>query len=228
MDSIPYYYIWTPNYKLLSTILQWGLSQYSFLEEKSIFMEQSVFDTKMYKSPEHFLRGCFIKLEKTLELLETLPENSYFLFSDADILIFPERNLKGVIDLYISSNTDIVFMREAPDQDVSNIGFSLLKVCEQNRELFRNALTLSKEQPTNLDQTLVNEALKQYRGTHTYFPVEYVMTSSTIIWHTNNKKPINQLMVFQPLCDPREGKESIQQQKLSQYKILGFPLEHFR
>ena len=146
----------------------------------------------------------------------------------ADILIFPERNLKGVIDLYISSNTDIVFMREAPDQDVSNIGFSLLKVCEQNRELFRNALTLSKEQPTNLDQTLVNEALKQYRGTHTYFPVEYVMTSSTIIWHTNNKKPINQLMVFQPLCDPREGKESIQQQKLSQYKILGFPLEHLR
>ena len=228
MTTIPYYYIWTPNYKVLSDILKHGLSKYdTVFEDKSIFMEQSVFDDTMYKNPGHFLCGCFIKLEKTLELLETLPENSYFVFSDADILLIPNKSIKQMIDSYTSIDADIVFMREAPDQEVSNIGFSLLKVCDVNRELFRNVMKLSKEQPTNLDQGLVNEALKQYTGKHYYFPTEYVMTSSTIIYHQRNRIPIHDIMVFQPLCNPSESKEKVMNAKLSQYKMFGFPVEYF-
>jgi hypothetical protein len=172
------------------------------------------------------LNGCNLKLVRTLELLKTLPENSYFLFSDADIIIFPERGLDKLIQNSINSGTDIVFMQESPDKDCSNIGFSLIKVCEANRILFEESLRLMEADPAGLDQCFVNDALKKYTGKHQYFLSELVGTSSTLIYYQRNE-PHNfdtimiNYMVFQALCNPENGTDSAIVQKLHQYKMFG-------
>ena len=83
--KIPFYYIWTPKYKLFADILKEGIECYSnYLEDKGIFMTQEDFEATLTKTSEegHFMTGCYLKLERIMELLNSLPENSYFVFSD--------------------------------------------------------------------------------------------------------------------------------------------------
>ena len=225
--KIPYYFIWSDKYKLLADILKVGIQSYSnIFEDKSEYYPQHIFDQTMNKAPGHFLCGCNIKLVRTLELLKTLPENSYFMFSDADIIVFPQRGLDKIIEDNINNGIDIVFMRESPGRDCSNIGFSLIKVCDANRKLFEESLRLMEAEPTGLDQYFVNEALKTYTGKHDYFPSETIGTSSTLIYYQNNEpQNFNRIMynivVFQALCNPENGTDSAIIQKLKQYEMFG-------
>jgi len=228
--KIPYYFIWSQSYEYFAQMLKQCIACYSnILEDRSIFVEQSVFDEKIYKTPNaHFLQGCFIKLEKTYELLCTLPENSYFIFSDADVILFPNKKLNELLNLYIATDIDIVFMREGASSRTYNIGFSLIKVCDENRRLFQTVLELCKESPNELDQTLVNKALKSYNGTYHFFPTEFVCTTCVIADY-NTKKNIaltrDTYMIFQAISDPTLPKEQMIYDKLSQYKLLGIPIE---
>jgi hypothetical protein len=229
MEKIPYCFIWSDNYKIFADILKNCINCYpNLLEDKSTYIPQSFFDQHLNKAPGHFLTGMFLKLEKTFELLNTLAENSYFIFSDADIIVFPNKAFEDLINLYVKVNADIVFMKETPNMLFSNVGFSLIKVCDVNRKLFRQALEMSTNEPTGLDGCFINEALKNYKGSHFYFPTEFVMTSSSLIYYGEKKydtKMKEQLMVFQALCDPTQSKESVLYQKLSQYKMLGIPIQ---
>jgi hypothetical protein len=204
--KIPFYYIWTPKYKLFADVLKSGLSHYSnFLEDKELFMTQEDFEATLLKSSEegHFMTGCFLKIDRILELLHSLPENSYFLFSDADVILFPNKELKKLLDVYISSNIDCVCMRESMSSTVSNFGFCLFKVCDANRDLFIRILAMTKENPTGHDQTMLNDALKAYIGTHHFFPPEFVSTTSTLIdihkRKSNKSATKNAIMVHQVL-----------------------------
>jgi hypothetical protein len=225
--KIPYYFIWSDKYKLLADVLKFGIQSYSdTFEDKSEYHPQHIFDQSMNKAPGHFLNGCNIKLVRTLELLKSLPENSYFMFSDADIIVFPQRGFDKLIQESINSGADIIFMKESPDNNTSNIGFSLIKVCQANRKLFEESLLLMAEMPTGLDQYFVNEALKLYTGKHGYFPTETVGTSSTLIYYQNNEPHnfntiINNIVVFQALCNPENGTDSAIIQKLKQYEMFG-------
>lgn len=225
--KIPYYFIWSDKYQIFANILKQGIQCYSdTVEDKSEHYPQYIFDQSMNKAPGHFLCGCNIKLVRTLELLKTLPENSYFIFSDADIIVFPQRGLDKIIQDCMNNNLDIVFMREAPGRDCSNIGFSLIKVCDANRKLFEESLKLMEANPTGLDQYFVNEALKIYTGKHDYFPTESVGTSSTLIYYQNNEPHnfntiMNTIVVFQALCNPENGTDSAIIQKLKQYEMFG-------
>ena len=230
-DPIPYVFIWSDNYKVFADPLKRSLQHYSSdLIDQSQYIPQSEFDKTTYKVNGHFLNGCFIKLEKTLECLYTLPEDSYFIFSDADIIIFQNKKLIELLNFYRLIHADIVFMRESLVNDTSNIGFSLIRVNDHNRMLFQNALSIGKSDPTSLDQTVVNRALKQYTGSHYYFPSELVMTSSTIM-ELESRSLTNffthtrpNCIVYQPLCDPTQSKEGVFQQKLSQYRQLNVPI----
>ena len=165
-------------------------------------------------------------MRKTYELLTSLPENSYFIFSYADVIIFPNRKFDELIKHYIGLSADIVFMKEAPDLEISNIGFSLIKVCEANKKLFRDAIDKCENEPTSLDQSVVNQVLKSYTGKHYYFPSENVGTSSTLIYFKKQSNDVlnnvlNNLIVFQALCNPTHGTDSAVLQKLHQYKMFG-------
>jgi len=228
--KIPYYFIWSQNYEHFAQMLKQCIACYSnILEDRSIFVEQSVFDEKIYKTPNaHFLQGCFIKLEKTYELLCTLPENSYFIFSDADVILFPNKKLNTLLNLYIATDTDIVFMREGASSRTYNIGFSLIKVCDENRRLFQTALELAKEFPSYLDQSLVNKALESYGGTYHFFPTEFVCTTCVVADYNTKKNHVRtreSYMVFQAISDPTIGKNEMVHDKLTQYKIMGLPIE---
>ena len=230
MTQIPYYFLWSQNYKIFADILKNCLSFYNDLfEDRSLFIDQSIFDKNMYKAEGHHFNGCFFKLQKTYDILHTLPEGSYFVMSDADVIIFPGKKLHELFELYIKMNADLVFMRDAPRLNVSNVGFILVRVCQVNRDLYKKVLLDCEKEPTSLDQSIVNNLLKSYEGSHFYFPHELVATTCTLKEGENeNKERVGVMrtkcMVFQALCDGGVSKEQLIQQKLIQYKILGVPI----
>jgi hypothetical protein len=223
---IPWYYIWTPKYELFHKVLSFGIHNYpELVENKNIFMTQEDFNQYLNKAPGHYLCGCSIKLKKTYELLCTLPEGSYFIFSDADILLFPERGLEDLLSLYINQQADIVFMRESGNLKFNNVGFSLIRVCNANRELFKTALGRFEQEPGGLDGSFINEAIKSYKGRNYMFPVEFAATSSTLIEFQQNQHNVGlivqSIVVFQAFVNPEHGVDNGIEQKLVQYKMLG-------
>ena len=229
MTKIPVYYIWSQNYEIFAKILKQGIQFYPFLEDQGEFIDQSFFDQHLNKAPGHFLTGCFLKLQKQYDLLHSLPEGSYFIFCDADVLFFPQKRLDILLNLFIQTQTDLVFMRETPDMPFSNVGFGLYRVCDATKKLFARCLEMAKEQPTQLDGTIINDAMKEmFTGSHAYFPPEFVMTTSSMRYYDDTKKNMGShranCMVFQALCDPGQSREAITAQKLKQYQILGVPI----
>ncbi len=228
---LPYYFLWSDNYKLFADILKNCINLHpNLFELRDEYIPQSEFDKHLtHEKGIHFLQGCFLKVHKLKTLLETLPENTYFIFSDADILLTPNPIIKELMELYMKSNVDLVFMRETRTSTFNNVGFGLYKVCQENRELINAVWQMAIENSDSLDGTLTNTALASYKGVYAQFPTEYVMTSCTYndydkisdMFKLTNRT----LCVFQPLCDIGNSKEGILYQKISQYKSLGYPIE---
>lgn len=223
---IPFYFFWTPKYKVFADVLKKGLNHYpGIFENRELFMSQEEFDATMYKAPGHYLHGCFLKLEKTYELLHTLPENSYFVLSDADIILFPEKPIGELFELYMKIGADITFMRDIPSTKTYNCGFIFLRVCEANRNLYTQVMEECKRNPTELEQTIVNNCLKNYTGSLYYFPHELVTTTCGIIESdqraSNGMLMRKNIIIYQALCDADKPSEVTINQKLEQYKILG-------
>ena len=171
------------------------------------------------------MTGCSLKLMTTYEMLKTLPEGSYFIFSDADVILFPEKPLMDLLKVYIDLNVDCVFMRETMSREFYNVGFSLLRVNDINRDLFLRALKKYENEPNGLDGSFINECLKDYPGSCFYFPPELIATTSTVI-DMDKKRASHSLMrskiiVYQALCDSHRSSEFMIKQKLEQYMILG-------
>jgi hypothetical protein len=221
---IPYVFIWTPKYEIFADVLKKGIKIYPELEDKSIFIPQEFFDAHSNKAPGHLMTGCSLKLLTAYEMLKTLPEDSYFIFSDADIILFPGKPLMELLNVYIRLGADCVFMRETMSMEFYNVGFSLLRVNQINRDLFLRALKKYESEPNGLDGSFINDCLKDYAGTCFYFPPELVATTSSVI--DMDKKKASQytmrtkIIVFQALCDAHKSSEQMIKQKLEQYKIL--------
>ena len=198
---------------------------YPELEDKSIFLPQEFFDANSNKSPGHLMTGCSLKLLTAYEMLKSLPENSYFIFSDADIILFSEKPLMELLKVYIDLEADCVFMRETMSREFYNVGFSLLRVNDVNRKLFLDALKKYETEPNGLDGSFINTCLVDYTGSCFYFPPELVATTSTVIDMIKKKASMkimqSKIMVFQALCDADQPSEITIQQKLRQYRILG-------
>lgn len=223
---LPFYYYYTPKYEVFANVLKRGLSVYpGIFEDKGIFMNQEDFDATMYKSPGHFLNGCFLKLEKTYELLQTLPENSYFVFSDADIILFPDRPIGELFQFYMKMDADLVFMRDIPSTKTYNCGFIFLKVCQKNRDFYAHIMEECKRVPTELEQSIVNNVLKNYNGSVFYFPHEFVATTCTIIESDQRRSNAmlmrSKIIIYQALCDADKPSAQVVKQKLEQYSALG-------
>jgi hypothetical protein len=229
MGPIPYYFLWSKDYEIFANILKVGISQYPQLfEERGIYIPQERYDETLNKAPGHFLCGSYLKLEKTYELLSTLPENSYFLFSDADILLLPGKPLEQLLNLYTSIQADMVCMREAANKQFYNIGFGLLRVNDKTRAFFKLLLDRAYARKDGLDGSLFNQHIKEFAGTVYFFPHELVITSSTIfdISHALSLQTMMpHVMVFQALCDPTKPKQERLLEKLKQYKSFGVPIE---
>lgn len=230
MNPIPYYFLWSQDYVFFAKALKYGLSLHKDLfEDRSLFIEQEIFNKHMNKGEGHHFSGCFFKLQKIYDLLTKLPENSYFIMSDADIILFPAKKMQDLFAFYMGLDADMVCMRDAPRLNVSNVGFMLIKVSQVNRDFYRKVLEQCEKEPTGLDQSIVNGLLKTYKGTHFYFPHELVATTCSlkeVEIETPSRVSImrSKLMVFQALCDVGLPKNQILEQKFLQYKALGIPI----
>jgi hypothetical protein len=231
---IKYHYQWSENYKMFRDILKFSLELYpNVFEISDEFIPQEKWNPILDSGKDKgWLAGCWFKVFKIHELLHSLPENSYFIFSDVDIIIFPNRKLKELMDLYVNIEADMIFMKEAQNNDCSNFGFSMYRVNEVNRKLFDKMLAEIKINPNGVDMTILNTCLKDYNGSHFYFPPELVMTACSAIdcqqKSHNSSTMFGKVIVYQAICDPTQGKESMIYQKIHQYKMFGIPFEHIR
>lgn len=229
---IKYHYQWSENYKIFRDILNFSLQLYpDIFEISDEFIPQEKWDKILDRTiNKGWPAGCWFKVHKIHEMLHTLPENSYFIFSDVDMIIFPNRKIKELMELYTNIEADMVFMKEAQNRDYSNFGFSMYRVNEVNRKFFDRMVECAKLNPDAVDISILNQCLKEYNGSHFYFPPELVMTSSSLI--DCNLKPnntitmMNKIMIYQALCDPTQGKESLMNQKIEQYRNFEIPFEH--
>ncbi len=230
-SKLPVYFLWSQDYSVFASVLKQGIKFYpDFLEDKSIFVDQSEFNKHIYKETgKAYFNGCWFKVQTCYHLLQTLPEGSYFLFSDADIIFFPNKRLEDLFRLYMNIGANLVFMRDAPKINVANCGFILIKVCQENRDLWKNVLELAASGKASCEQGAINGFLKTYSQSVFFFPHEFVATTCTLregeLERESNVFPMrNQMMVFQALVDPTKDKKNVILQKVDQYQKLGIPV----
>lgn len=123
------------------------------------------------------------KLTSIIHVLETLPENDIFIFSDVDIVFY--KPVKSVISTLIK-NKDILFLRERYDETVEpelgnvNFGFTIIKVNKKTHKFFCDVLKKVNEE--NIwDQYAVNILLYESNDHQLNWDVLSLMFFSTTI-----------------------------------------------
>ena len=186
--QIPWYYMWSQKYAFFHHLLQDEMKE-SNLKLEPIFLDQSVFESNLYKIKGHAWMGCSIKIDLLIERLKAAETNGspYILFTDVDLVVKP-----GIYDKlkpYIESNTSMVFLKES---DHLNIGFILLKVCREVLSFWELVKAKMVEEP-NHDQMYVNQLIGEYPGTWATFDNQVFACSNT--WDGSTP-----FVVMQTLC----------------------------
>jgi hypothetical protein len=193
--AVPWYYMWSDRYRIFHEMLTTSIPP--DFEKRPIHLPQERFDAELYQTKgEHFWYASLIKVDTVLQCLREASEkgNSYIVFSDADIIVKP-----GVYDKlapYMMEAYDMVFLKEG---DHTNIGFLLLRVCDEVVGFWNMIRTMMKEAP-GLDQTYINEKLPSFPGKYTHF-------SNQIFACTNTWRGGEPYVILQLLCS-RIGMDS--------------------
>ena len=170
--TIPWYYMWSQKYRFFHELIQGQMNE-AELNLQPIFIDQSIFEKKLYqKENTHSWHGCTIKVDLLLQKLKTSSE-PYILFTDVDLIVKP--GIYKTLQPYIQEEQKMVFLKEG---DNVNIGFILLKVCEEVILFWENVRKKMLEIPGH-DQTYVNEMLSAYSGRWTTFDPQ-IMTLSNM------------------------------------------------
>jgi hypothetical protein len=182
--------MWSEKYRFFHEILQNEMKE-SNLRLEPIHIDQSVFDKELYQSSGHAWMGCCIKIDLLIQRLKDHignKETPYILFTDVDLIVKP--GIYDKLTQYLNGENDatMVFLKEG---DHLNIGFVLLKVCDEVIafwEIIREKMT---EKPDH-DQKYVNELIKEYTGTWSIFDSKAFLCSNG--WDCNTP-----FVVIQPL-----------------------------
>jgi hypothetical protein len=181
----PWYYVWSPRYRVFHEVLQFGLRDISGFSMRPICIPQQFFDRKVEDTQQHFLTGIGIKIYCLLKSLQGLPANEFMIFSDVDLLVL-DKELSSKLNTY--ETNDITAMREKKGVDEYNIGFMLIKNTVEVKQFFEKVMQrIHKE--LKLDQDIFNEEIKQFSGTHGFFDTKDFIQSNMIrkdIWDSGN------------------------------------------
>jgi len=188
---IPWYYIWSENYRIFHEIMQDSI-KYPEFELIPIEIPQSRFDSELYNDKnKHFWYKSLIKVDTILDCLKKGHEesNPYILFTDIDIIVRENiyNNVKGFMD----KSVDMVFMKEG---SIMNIGFMLLRVSDEVYN-FWSLIRSKMIEKDGLDQMYVNECLLSYPRMYTHFDENDFILSNN--WNVNNTPTYK---VIQVLC----------------------------
>jgi hypothetical protein len=187
---IPWYYIWSENYRMFHEIMQDSI-KYPEFELSPIEIPQERFDSELYKNEgQHFWYKSLIKVDTILDCLKKGHEQSkpYILFTDIDIIVRDNiyKDVKGFMD----KSVDMVFMKEG---SIMNIGFMLLRVSDEVYSFWQLIRSKMMEKD-GLDQMYVNECLLSYPRMYTHFDEKSYTPSN--LWNGSLS-----CKVIQVLCD---------------------------
>ena len=189
--QIPWYYIWSENYRIFHEIMKDSI-KYPEFELSPIEIPQERFDSELYKNEgQHFWYKSLIKVDTILDCLKKGHEQSkpYILFTDIDIVV--RENIYKDVKGFMDKSVDMVFMKEG---SIMNIGFMLLRVSDEVYSFWQ--LIRSKMiEKDGLDQIYVNAELPCYRGKYTCFNENDFILSNR--WNVNNTPTYK---VIQVLC----------------------------
>jgi hypothetical protein len=187
--TIPWYYMWSDNYRFFHEILKDSMKEPEFAL-KPIEIAQSRFDKELYKvQGKHHWEGSCIKIDLLLDKLHEAADakESYILFTDVDIIVKPGvyESLKSHMD----SNYDMVFLKEGTQL---NIGFLLLKNSKVVIDFWKSIRRMMVEKE-GWDQGYVNESIQSFTGSYTTFDDQVFTCSNT--WNRTKD-----FAVLQVLC----------------------------
>jgi hypothetical protein len=180
----PWYYVWSPTYRIFHEVLQFGAADISGVSLRPIAVPQNIFKRKTENEEQHFLTGIPIKIYCLLKSLKENP-NQQILFSDADLIVL-DKNLSEKLQTY--EVNDITAMRADKSKDIYNIGFMMVKSTPEVIQFFETVMARIHKEKL-LDQDVFNEEIKQFKGTHGFFDTKDFIQSCMIrkdIWDTGN------------------------------------------
>ena len=215
MHTLPWYFVWSDKYGVFADILTSVVSD-KYFDLYPIEIPQEVFDRTTYKEGEHFLSGMFIKDYEIYKILQNTEENSYFIFSDVDVIAF-EDELHNYLAPFLENrdNNDIVFYKE--NETSINVCFMLIKNTKKVRELYESIIQEHKIHKNDLDGSTMNKMLKTWDGKYSTFSPEYV--ASTINMEISQKTYKN-ICLFAASCTAFDDYRLNNIEKLLSYKHL--------
>ena len=195
MKKIPLFSVWSNNYGVFADILS-SLVSDKYFDLQLIEIAQELFDKNTYKENKHFLSGMFIKDYEIWKILNTLPENEHFIFSDIDTIVF-EEELYNYIIPYLEKDNDIVFYKE--NNDDINVCFMLIKNTIKVKELYKIILDDHLINIDACDGGVMNKMLKTWNGKYDTFSPDYIASNINYFIKTTNTTS-NSICVYQGVC----------------------------
>ena len=187
-NPIPWYYMWSENYRFFYEILKDYVKESEFIMSP-IEIPQERFDSELYQSEDkHFWHGSLIKVNAVIDSLTESQKNGhpYILFTDIDIIVKP--GIYAEMKPYMESGIDMVYLKEG---STVNIGFMLLRVCSEVID-FWNQVRLKMIDNVGIDQNYINKMLPNYSGKHGTFD-DQVFTLSNM-WNRTTEYKVLQLL----------------------------------
>jgi hypothetical protein len=212
--NIPWYFLWSERYGVFCDILT-GLVSDKYFNLYPIEKPQELFNNTTYKKDLHFLCGMYLKDYEIMKLLEVIPENQYFIFSDVDLVV-EEEALYNYLTPFMEKGIDMMFMKE--NDDVVNVGFMVIKNSTHTKNLFNSVMKVLNENANLLDQSVINNALKGWEGTYEVLSPKYITSNVNI--DIRKKENTESICVFQPLCTAFKNYRLNILEKLISFKYL--------
>jgi hypothetical protein len=224
--ALPWFYTVSPRYEVFHHVLQHTINRELF-ELKPLFVPQSIFDAVTYREgSHHYLCGCFIKQQQINELLQGLPENSYFLFTDVDYLITNNHILNEALQSLMKKEVDMAFQYEDHHNVIPfcniNVGFALIRVNQRVKDFFGDVCRRAATESTKNDLEIMVDVLKDYKG-----PVEVVDSTTICMPYSVNPANLSKIAMIPILCSNSKDYRVNMKQKYITLKQYGIPIEEF-
>jgi hypothetical protein len=173
-----WFYIWSEKYRDFHNYIQDVIPHDKF-DVHAIYIPQERFDKGLYqKDGLHPWTGCNIKMNEIIRILEELEDGEVFLFTDADMVIRPNSDIYDVVNFYRSViDIDMVFSPEAKSIQISSM---LLRKTPLVLAFWKRVLELCIEFPTKLDQNIIIEELRSYKGKWLRFSDTHILNCFNI------------------------------------------------
>ena len=211
-ETLNWYYVYSQRYEALHHMFKSRIHDSRF-KIVPLFVDQSEFNKTTYlPGAGHFLSGCLIKQEVILRILKSLPKDTYFLFTDIDIVTLQENGLFEYFQSHIERNPDMVYMWENSDvlgadgYTNYNIGISLLRANEKTIAFYEKVVEKGRNRKELADQELVCSLLPEFDGKMEQFDRSVLCLSN----YFNETEPKSKILMVQVLCgNSKDYKENI-------------------